>query len=661
MRVTVKVMIGLTAVRLCLMALSATAPLTVLADSDELGDVASSSAAGQLDSIRLTDIYGKGHRLADLRGDTFTVVTFLGTECPLARLYAPRLSRLANEFEARGVRFVGVNSNCQDNLTEIGSYARRYGMTTPMFKDVGHHLADRLGAERTPETFVIDRSDAVVYHGRIDDQYGVGYSRDKPTRDDLKRALEALTSGHRVEVANTDVVGCFIGRQPKPDEDASVTYSNQIARIFQKQCVECHREGQIAPFALTDYDEAVGWAETIAEVIRDQRMPPWHANPKHGAFANGRIMTEAEKQLVYDWVDLGAPLGDPNDLPEPTGYVTGWRLPKRPDVVIPMRDRAFTIPAEGTVEYQYFVADPGFTEEKWIKSAEVIPGNFGVVHHCIVFVRPPDADGLRGFGWLAAYVPGQAPVVLPEGMGRRVPAGSKLIFQMHYTPNGTPQKDLTKVGVVFADDESITQELVTLGALNRDFEIPPAAKDYVLEASMDWFPPGGQVVSLAPHMHVRGKTFRFTARAGDTERVLLDVPNYDFNWQHVYVLDEPLPLPEDTTIHCRATFDNSADNLVNPDPTVPVTWGDQTWQEMMVGFVDVAVDRSTKIALPWDDAASSTVAAADLDAFFDRFDTDGDGLVQRREVPTWFVFAFWAYDENHDNQLSRTEAANISE
>jgi hypothetical protein len=280
------------------------------------------------------------------------------------------------------------------------------------------------------------------------------------------------------------------------------------------------------------------------------------------------------------------------------------------------------------------------------------------VHHCIVFVRPPDAEGLRGFGWLAAYVPGQSPVVLPAGMARRVPAGSKLIFQMHYTPNGTPQEDLTKLGILFADGRTVDRELVTIGALNRQFEIPAGARNYEIETTMDWFPKGGQVISLAPHMHVRGKSFRFTAQNSQGEQVLLDVPNYDFNWQHVYELEKPLALPADTQIHCVATYDNSEANLVNPDPTVPVTWGDQTWQEMMVGFVDVAVSRDAKLKLPWASDNKAEVSQTELDGFFARFDADGDGFVHRDEVPTPFaVLAFRRYDKNNDERLSRDEAA----
>ena len=615
-----------------------------------------------LDWIELTDVYGKTGPFADHRGERWTVVAFLGTECPLARLYASRLSDLARQFDGQQVEFVGVNSNCQDNLTEIEAYGRRYDLTIPMLKDVGHHLADALGAKRTPQVFVLDQENRVVYQGRIDDQYGVGYSRDKPNRHDLRLALTALSTGDPVELPLTEPVGCIIGRQPVPDETATVTYSNQVARVFQKHCVECHRDGQIAPFALTDYQEAVGWAETVAEVIRDQRMPPWHANPDYGHFKNARLMTDAEKQLIYDWVASGAPQGDPADLPEPRDYVSGWRLPREPDTVIEMRNRPFPIPSGGTVEYQYFVVDPGFQEEKWVKSAEVIPGNFNVVHHCIVFVRPPEAEGLRGFGWLAAYVPGQAPVVYPDGMARRIPAGSKLIFQMHYTPNGTSQEDLTRLGILFADSETVDRELVTLGALNRQFEIPAGAKDYQVETTMDWFPEGGQVVALAPHMHVRGKTFRFTAKSSSGDHVLLDVPNYDFNWQHVYELAEPIALPEDTTIHCVASYDNSAANLVNPDPSVPVTWGDQTWQEMMVGFVDVAVSRDAKIKLPWESNETVDVSEDELDAFFARFDVNADGFVHRDEVPTSFaVFAFWRYDTDDDERLSRKEAAAISE
>ena len=192
-----------------------------------------------------------------------------------------------------------------------------------MLKDLGNRVADAIKARRTPEIFVLDRQRRVVYHGRIDDQYGVGYVRDKATREDLRVALDELLAGKSVSQPEASAVGCFIGRVADPKPDSQVTYSDHIAQILQRRCVECHRDGEIAPFALTSYDEVVGWAETMAEVIREHRMPPWHANPKFGKFANARAMPDAEKQLLYQWVSNGAPQGDPANAPEPAKFISG--------------------------------------------------------------------------------------------------------------------------------------------------------------------------------------------------------------------------------------------------------------------------------------------------------------------------------------------------
>ena len=614
-----------------------------------------------IEDFELSDFRGRKHRLADYEQSELIVVAFLGTECPLAKLYGPRLSQLDEEYKARGVQFLGVNSNRQDSITELAAYARIHGISFPLLKDPGNRVADLFSAERTPEVFVLARARRIAYRGRIDDQFGVGYTRDEPREHFLREALDDLLAGGNVRRPRTEVVGCHIGRVAEPAADSPVTWSNQVALIFQKHCIECHREGDIAPFALSEYDEVAGWGPTIAEVIREQRMPPWHANPAHGSFRNERLMSAEEKQLVYDWVEAGCPEGDPSELPEPRQFSTGWQLPREPDRVIAMRDRPFVIPADGTVEYQYFVVDPQFEEDKWVAAAEIIPGNRAVVHHAIVFVRPPDDAGFRGIGWLAAYVPGQRVEELEAGLARRVPAGSKLVFQMHYTPNGSEQQDLTRVGVVFADPDSVREEAVTLLALNQSFEIPPHAADHRVDAVLDRFPAGGRLLALVPHMHLRGKAFRVDAEFADgTSEILLDVPNYDFNWQTTYVLSEPRALPPKTKLRCIARFDNSAANLNNPDPTVPVRWGDQTWEEMALGYFAVAVplDKPDSDSEPADAPPPELVREAEETArrLLGELDADGDGVVRRDETPVSFAtFGFRRYDEDGDGVLTLEE------
>jgi hypothetical protein len=260
-----------------------------------------------------------------------------------------------------------------------------------------------------------------------------------------------------------------------------------------------------------------------------------------------------------------------------------------------MSDEPFAVPATGTVPYQYFVVEPGFAEDKWIKAAECRPGNRAVVHHIIVGVKGEGEFGGRGVHddvqseWISATAPGAPPTVLPDGYAKFVPAGSKLIFQMHYTPNGTAQTDLSEIGLIFADPDAVTRRVLTLMAYYDNFRIPAGAANHRVVARYRFDRPV-ELLSLFPHMHYRGKSFQYEFRFPDgTKQTVLKVPNYDFNWQNIYELTQPRQLPAETRLKCTAHFDNSAANLANPDPTKMVTWGDQTWEEMMIGYFNVAV------------------------------------------------------------------------
>jgi peroxiredoxin len=543
----------------------------------------------RIDNFSLRDYRGKLHSLGELSDARLVVVAFLGTECPLAKLYAPRLQELCEEFGKRRVAFVGIDSNRQDSIAELAAFARVHGIEFPLLKDAGNEVADALGALRTPEVFVLDADRKIRYWGRIDDQYGLGagsgYARPKAQRRDLAIALDELLAGGAVSEPVTVAKGCIIGRVPKIDAHGEVTYSNQIARILQDRCVSCHREGEIAPFPLKEYDEVIGWAEMIREVIGEGRMPPWFANPEHGKFANDARLSDQQKNLIFTWVDNGCPEGDPADLPAPRQLVAGWQIPK-PDQVIYMSDEPYTVAAEGVVEYQYFTADPGWTEDKWVQAAEARPDNRGVVHHIIASIIPPGTEGQRraGGGLLAGYAPGGGVRLNPPGVATFVPAGSKIRFQMHYTPNGSVQKDRSYIGLVFADPKTVHKRIRGGTPSNHEFAIPPGDPHYKV-TSEHHFDEDTELVWFAPHMHLRGSAFRYEAAYPDGKReILLDVPKFDFNWQIRYLLAEPKLMPAGTTMHCTAYFDNSADNLANPDPTETVRWGDQTWEEMMIGW-----------------------------------------------------------------------------
>jgi peroxiredoxin len=533
----------------------------------------------------LRDQYGKPHALSDYAGRKLLVLAFLGNECPLAKLYAGRLEHVAQEYGPQGVTVLGINSNRQDTLTEIGAFARQHSLTFPILKDVGNSLADGLGAVRTPQVFVLDGDRVVRYAGRIDDQYGVGFQRPTPTRRDLASAVDELLAGRDVSKPVTQAGGCLIGRVAKTEPQGPVTYSNQISRLLNERCVNCHHAGDIAPFPLTSYEEAVGWAPTVREVVQEGRMPPWFANPAHGKFANDARLGDVERQLIYDWVDNGCPEGDLKDLPESPKFVEGWQIPE-PDKVVYIQEKPVKVAAQGTLPYRYFLVDPFFKEDKWIKAIEARPGNRSVVHHIIVgFVRPkqPARLGLGG-GALVGYAPGMPPSKYPEGAALRVPAGSKVVFQIHYTPNGMPQEDRSCVGLVFADPSEVRERIDGDEAANTRLRIPAGADNHQ-ERSHHRFGEDVRLVSMTPHMHMRGKAFRYEARYPDgRQEILLDVPKYDFNWQMRYDLAEPKLLPRGTELLCTAHYDNSESNLSNPDPMRNVGWGEQTWDEMMIGY-----------------------------------------------------------------------------
>jgi peroxiredoxin/mono/diheme cytochrome c family protein len=556
----------------------------------------STSECNLVPGFTLKDYRGKEHTFADFKKNKFVVGVFLGTECPLAKLYAPRLANLSEQFGAKGVGFVGFNANQQDSLTEIASYARRHGVEFPILKDLGNSFADQIGAERTPEVFVWDAAGTILYRGRIDDQFGVGYVRNEPTRHDLKIALEELLGGQDVSQPVTEAAGCIIGRIRKPDPTSPITYSNQIARIMQKRCVECHRPGEIAPFTLLAYDDVVGWAEMIAEVVQESRMPPWHADPAHGDFANDRRLTDKEKEQIFTWVRRGAPEGDPAKLPPPREFIAGSQLPQEADMELMMRKEPFVVKAAGEVAYQNFIVDPGFKEDKWISMAEAVPGTRSVVHHIVVFVVPPRNDAKRGFGqglqFLTTYVPGYLSRPLPKGMAKWVQAGSKFMFQLHYTPTGTEQSDLSKLRLVFADPADVNRAVVSSAVQIRheDLQIPANTEKHRSEAAGRVHFKDAQLLSLFPHMHVRGSSFRIEAKYPDgTQETLLNVPNYDFNWQTTYRLRKPKAVPQGTVLQIVGYHNNSMSNLANPDPSQNVEWGDQTWEEMLIALYEWSI------------------------------------------------------------------------
>ena len=577
---------GLTLGILCGLATAGSAP------------AAEAIVAKGIDQLELRDHRGGRHDFSSYDQDQLIVVVFLGTECPLARMYAPRLVELKQEFSARPVTWVGVVSNTQDSDEEISRFVEDCGVDFPVLIDRDCAAANCLGAQRTPEAFVLDGQRTIRYRGRIDDQFAVGLKRPQVGRRDLAEALHELLAHKPVTQPQTAAAGCIIGRPKQPAADAAITFTKHVAPILNARCVSCHRAGEIAPFSVTSYDEVVGWADTIVETVDAGRMPPWFASPEHGQFINDARLTEAEKRTLRTWAKNGCPPGDPQDAPEPPVFSEGWNIPK-PDVVVPMSKEPYHVAATGVIPYEHFVADPGFTEDKWVVATEVRPGNRSVVHHVLVFLlKPGDTSTMRILSGelIGAFAPGSPARAARPGLALKIPAGSKILFQMHYTVNGQETTDLSTLGLKFCDASEVRQEITSGWAVNFNLAIPPGASDYPVKSRYR-FKEDRLLYQLTPHMHLRGKSFRYEAIYPDGRKeTLLDVPKFDFNWQIDYLLAEPKLMPKGTVLHCTATFDNSSNNPSNPDPTQRVVFGEQTWDEMMIGWFSTTSLPSEKTA-----------------------------------------------------------------
>jgi Copper type II ascorbate-dependent monooxygenase, C-terminal domain len=410
-------------------------------------------------------------------------------------------------------------------------------------------------------------------------------------------------------VVGITVCLCSAGLQ-KADLPASPTFYKDVMPILQDHCQSCHRAGGSAPMALETYDETRPWARKMAAAVEMKMMPPWFADPRYGHFANDPSLTERQIATISKWAEAGAPAGDAHDSPAPRKWTGGWTIPQ-PDAVVKM-PKAVRIPASGEVEYTYEIAPTHFAEDRWVQMSELRPSGAAHVHHAVVYIRPPDSTWLRHApvgepftastlsdpeerrqahettsDLLLVYAPGSSPDEWAEGMAKFVPAGSDLVFQMHYTTNGAADEDQSSIGIVFAKNPP-KQRVITLQLNQHALLIPPGAENFRVEVE-GTLPNDATLLSLFPHMHLRGKRFEYDLVHEDGSVETLLRVNYHFHWQLSYRLAEPRVLKAGTRLRAVAWYDNSRNNPHNPDPEKTVRWGDQTSDEMMVGFFDVAV------------------------------------------------------------------------
>jgi peroxiredoxin len=531
----------------------------------------------------LPDPAGKQVGLADFRDSRLLVVVFLGTNCPVGNAYIPILLEVQKDYRSKGVQVVAINPNLADSVDVVAGHVKEFAITFPVLLDSRQTTLPLFGAVRTPEVFVLDARRVVRYHGRIDDRYAPDHRRDEPSRHDLRAALDELLAGKKVSVPQTEPAGCRITRMARAKK-GELTYTRHIAPILQKHCVECHHPGTAAPFSLLTYESAFSSSEMIGEVVALRRMPPWHADPRFGHFANERRLTPEEVDTVAAWVADGAPRGEGEEAPAPAAFADGWRI-GTPDAVFRLPEEV-AVPAKGKVEYRYFTTKGNFKEDVWLQAAQARPGNNRVVHHIIVgYVETRVPPGAQKLIWIAAYTPGSDPVVFPEGLGRRIPAGADLAWEVHYATTGKEEKDRSELGVVFCKTPP-KHDVLTHGISNMGLRILPGVPNQRVVAEIP-VARDAVLLSLFPHMHGRGKDFEYQViYPGGRREVLLSVPQYDTNWQHTYRLREPLRVPRGSKIRCIAHYDNSADNPSNPDPRKEVRWGRQATDEMMTGYLD---------------------------------------------------------------------------
>lgn len=538
------------------------------------------------------DLDGKAQRLSEYASGHPLVVALTSPTCPVSKRYGPTLAALQKQFESRGVRFLAVAPTETDTPEQLRAFLTGVGLQAVCTLDSEHTLARALGALSTTDVFLLDSARTLVYRGAIDDQYGLGYSLEAPLRRFLADALEAVLAQTTPLIAATSAPGCLLDlpKSPAPLE-TTLTYHNRVSRILQANCVECHRTGGVAPFPLENYEQVAAKAGMIRRMVERRLMPPWFAAPLdktgHSPWINDRSLAERDRADLLAWIEAGKAQGDLREAAAPRRWPGEWQI-GTPDAVLQI-PAPIEVKATGVMPYQEVYVETGYTEDKWLRGYEIQPTAREVVHHVLIFAQPggpaPKGDGEDGRSYFAAYVPGNNHIVYADGMAKRLPAGSRLKFQIHYTPNGTATRDQIRIGLLFAKNRP-AHEIQSTAVADFRLRIPPGAENHA-ETGIIPVPMNVKVLGFMPHMHVRGKAFRYEViLPGGETRTLLDIPRYDFNWQLAYRYAEPPTIPAGSKVRGTAWYDNSANNPANPDPTKSVRWGPQTSDEMMLGYIE---------------------------------------------------------------------------
>ena len=628
-------------------------------------------------NIEFQDVAGSGRRLSEFADRKGVVIATTSTSCPLSKKYLPTLIQLAKKYRHAGVTFLFLDPIATDKPAAIQEVVAELGEDGIYVHDRQGSMSRELGLTSTTDVLLLDAARTVRFQGAVDDQYGFGYALEAARKKYLVPAIDEFLKGQPVVITATDAPGCHLAMETASMPSTSITYHNRISRIVQSRCGECHREGGVGPFSLETHADLLAHAKMIETVVAGGTMPPWFAAPLNGEksspWINDCSLTNSDKQDLLAWLKSDRAVGDPKDAPLAIEYPSGWTIGK-PDLVLGFPE-PIPIKATGVMKYKNVDVETELSEDKWVRAIEIRPGVPEVVHHVLVFARPPrdeskekrDSDGDEISYW-GIYVPGNSKQVYPEGFARRLPKGSRIRFQLHYTPSGKETEDQTQVGFVFADQEP-QYEVKTASLVNAWFEIPPGAPDYQDSAKAK-LPSDVTVLGFLPHMHLRGKSCRYEVVSPDGKReILLEIPRYDFNWQLLYRYAEPRTFSKGTTLKFVASFDNSDKNPANPDPTETVHWGVQTYDEMIVGYVEYYVPiRKPGATTPEGEQTSFGLAGGQNEMLFTALDENDDGKLSidefrklsenprlKRVDPLMISVFFVALDQNQDGFLSLEE------
>ncbi len=568
------------------------------------GEAAGAAIGASVGKLEFKDIWYLPRSLDDLGDKQAFAIVFTSTTCPITTAYLPELKRLDEEYCERGVQFVAVNVAQQDSVRDIAAQNLEHEIKFPFVKDFNHSCVAALGVTHTPQVVVLDGQRRIRYRGRIDDRYVDASAEREPKQRDLIAALDAVLAGKDVTQPETPAVGTPIAAPKAPDVPGEVTFAEHVAPILTKHCQSCHRPGTEAPFSLVTHDDAANHADMVAEVIAEERMPPWYAS--FGKFENAPTMTDEERDIVRAWVARGCPPGDLAKLTPPAPEVVEpakWNI-EEPDLVISV-PQPHDLPADGYVAYKYVILPYRFAHDTWIQQCEIKPDNPRVVHHCNMAYLENALDWTSA-KFVLGKVPGVMPMKLEQGLAFRIPKGSVLILQIHYTTTGQPEKCQISVGMRYAR-EVVNKELHYLWMVDEQFAIPPGDALHRVTATNVLNCDALSIGAFA-HMHFRGRHMSFFAHYPDNRvEKLLVIPNFSFDWQLAYRWDQPKRFPKGTRIECVSHYDNSPFNPYNPDPKATVREGQQTFQEMLNGVM-FYLDEGEQLNLKVDPATGKALS-----------------------------------------------------